>query len=444
LKPLDYEQGAPLGFLLAQKTLITLLGSGELALRLLPFLAGYALLIVSALWLKRFLSAPGWLLALALIAVSPTLVYYSAENKQYMLDAALTLMILWLATRRLPLPAFHFPLLTLLGAVGLWFSHPLIFTLAAVGLTGLIFECSHDWRAWLVTIAVWLASFGLLYAVSLRGLAQNDFLLTFWQDFFLPIPPTTSWLAKQFNDMFASFSAAGLGLQTPLWFNLLGIFTGILWLGMRQPRVMVQIGLIFAAALAASALRKYPFGGRMVLFLLPLVAALLGASMDALYKIVRRLAGNIPAGLLTVALGVVFVFAPVQASAEPLIHPYMHEDISQALSALRQARQPEDAVYIYPAASPAFLYYAPRYGFALEDFVVGDYLQGQSNIKQIRADLQPLQNAPRLWILFAHVYAEGDFNEMQAALNFLRPVWRCKTHTRASGTGVTLTLCVKR
>ena len=41
-KPLDYDQGAPLGFLLVEKVFNLLLGKHELALRLFPLLAGLA------------------------------------------------------------------------------------------------------------------------------------------------------------------------------------------------------------------------------------------------------------------------------------------------------------------------------------------------------------------------------------------------------------------
>src|SRR5258706_13146620 len=53
LQPLDYYQGGPLGFLLAEKLGITLLGNNELSLRLIPFLAGLAPL----LWLAPLLRA---------------------------------------------------------------------------------------------------------------------------------------------------------------------------------------------------------------------------------------------------------------------------------------------------------------------------------------------------------------------------------------------------
>lgn len=436
-QPLDYQQGAPLGFLLLQKVIITLAGDGELGLRLLPCLAGCAALIIGARWLKTFLAAPGWLLALTLLASSPTLVYYSAENKQYMLDAALALTVLWLAA------ANRQRFLAFFGALALWFSHPLIFSLAAVGLTGLIFERAR-WRVWLATGALWLSSFGLFYLFSLRGLTQNEFLLGYWQDSFSPWPPTLIWLTERLNGLLGSFTAAGLGLQIPLWLSALTLAAGWLWLAGRQPQTAARLGGMFAFTLVAASLGKYPLAGRMALFLLPPLAALLGAGLNFFHLAAQRLTGRLPAALGTLALSGWLLFTPVQASYQRLLTPFMRENLHPALSSLRQALQPGDGLYIYPAASPAFLYYAPRYGFAPGSFFAPIYPQAQSNLPQILKDLRSFSGAPRLWLLFAHVYEDDTLNEMQAALNFLENTWRCKTHTRAPGTGVTLILCVER
>ncbi len=328
MKALDYEQGAPLGFLLLQKLFTTLAGDGELGLRLLPFLAGCATLILFPLALKRFLAAPGLLLALALLAFSPTLVYYSAENKQYMLDVALTLTIFWLADSRRPW------ILAIFGALALWFSHPLIFTLAAVGLAGLIFERSR-WRGWLATGAFWLTSFGLLYVVNLRGLSQNKFLLGYWQEFFPPFPPTFFWLGERLKGLLGTFNSAGLGLQIPFWLGLSLLAAGAFWLTRQQGRAAAQIGGVFVFALAAAALGKYPLGGRMALFLLPLVAAVLGAGLDAFFAAAHRLTGRVPAALGTFALGGVLLLAPAQVSLQRLVTPFMRENLHPALAALR-------------------------------------------------------------------------------------------------------------
>ncbi|MCI0553542.1 MAG: hypothetical protein L0287_21560, partial [Anaerolineae bacterium] len=65
-KPLDYDQGAPIGFLLFEKTFSLILGRNEFSLRLFPFLVGVASLWLFYLLLKRTTHGAGLLIALAL------------------------------------------------------------------------------------------------------------------------------------------------------------------------------------------------------------------------------------------------------------------------------------------------------------------------------------------------------------------------------------------
>ena len=90
LEPLDWNQGAPIGFLLCVKAVIGAFGSSEWALRLVPF-AGSVLGFLGFAWLaRRLLSPQAAVLAIGLFAISPYLITYAAECKQYSTDAALT------------------------------------------------------------------------------------------------------------------------------------------------------------------------------------------------------------------------------------------------------------------------------------------------------------------------------------------------------------------
>ena len=86
LFPLDYYQISPPGFLLGEWLVGQLGGTGEKALRLLPLIAGIAALILFARLARRILEPGTALLATALAALSPLLIYYSAEVKSYGFD----------------------------------------------------------------------------------------------------------------------------------------------------------------------------------------------------------------------------------------------------------------------------------------------------------------------------------------------------------------------
>jgi asparagine N-glycosylation enzyme membrane subunit Stt3 len=53
-KPLEYDQGAPIGFLLVEKIFNLFLGRNEYALRLFPLILGLLSLWLFYLLLKRF------------------------------------------------------------------------------------------------------------------------------------------------------------------------------------------------------------------------------------------------------------------------------------------------------------------------------------------------------------------------------------------------------
>src|SRR5476651_2330731 len=92
-QPLALDQVAPPGFLGLVKACVALFGPSDLALRIVPLVGGLAGLALFALLSRRVL--PGWtaVFATALFALSPLLIGYSAEVKQYSTDVAITILV---------------------------------------------------------------------------------------------------------------------------------------------------------------------------------------------------------------------------------------------------------------------------------------------------------------------------------------------------------------
>ena len=93
-QPLDYNQGAPLGFLLIEKAVIGLLGSKDYILRLFPLMAGLASIPLMYYVSRKYGKGLASYISLGLFAVSTQLIYYSSELKQYSSDVLMTLILM--------------------------------------------------------------------------------------------------------------------------------------------------------------------------------------------------------------------------------------------------------------------------------------------------------------------------------------------------------------
>lgn len=439
-QPLDYDQGAPIGFLLVEKVLVTWFGSHEFVLRLFPLLAGMASLGLFYLWLRRFAWGIGMLAALALFAVGPELVYYASELKQYSVDVAVTIGLLLLS-----MPVFEgktgrkaFVWLGCAGMLALWFSHPALFVLAGIGVSLLWMSAGRrEQDLLLCTIYMgiaWLGNLGLLYFVSLRNLKDNPFLLDFWQENFMPLPPWSA--AGWFSGVFRSLAQNQVGVSLPAFFAF-ALMIGWVFLWRRHRCLAAAMLGIFVFALVACALRLYPLGGRLSLFLVPLMLALAGHFISALQDRWRQfpIFGNVVALLVGVSL----LYAPTTEAIQDFANPKYFEHIRPALANLSQNFQPGDALFVSNGAAPAYLFYAGRYGLDQITYYTSetsDYLDPEA----LAHRLNPLTGNPRAWILMSHVYEKGAFNEKEFILATLDDMGRKKREFREPGTSVYLYL----
>lgn len=275
LQPLDYDQGAPLGFLWIVRFVIQLCGPSESALRFFPFACGIASVFLFKALAGRCLDRFGTTLALAIFATSPMVLWYSGQVKQYSVDVAVACALLLVAhevaSRGIaPKSAVA---LSLAGLVAIPLSHPAVFILTGAGCALGIEALRRGDRRALRLLAgvalVWCATFAALYVVFLRNLEHNDYLLQYWSANLMPFPPTTfaelHWFPNTFFGMFVD----------PGGFELAGALAAFLFLvGMleflrRDRGLLLILALPILVTLAASAAHKYPFGRRLILFLVP-------------------------------------------------------------------------------------------------------------------------------------------------------------------------------
>jgi hypothetical protein len=451
---LDNNQGAPIGFLLLQKFLTLILGTSEYALRLLPLLAGLVSLTLMFLLMRKVAKPIAGLIALALFAVSPPLVYYASEVKQYSSDVAialgLTLLYLFASQgllRRRSAPPRNDGneeftnkdaiLLAFAGALAMWFSHPAVFVVAALGLALFIPALrARDKKQILLLLSVggaWILSLVILYLVNLRQLSTHQFFLDYWAVGFMPRDASAfAWFAASLDGPFRDL----LGLQTSYVVTAILFLIGLIALTRRNPSLGIFLLSTLFFSLLASFLTLYPFAGRMILFLAPFLVLSLAEGTEAVAGLFSRSA--VAAWIIRGILIVYLFYGPLDTSAENFLAPKYQEHIRPTLEYLRDYRKPGDIIYVYYWAEHAVRYYAPKYGMDMSAFTIGaDHHEARILYFD---DLNALRGNERVWFLFSHVYESGDFNERNFILGILDSIGEKLREFREPGTSVYLYL----
>lgn len=482
LHSLDYNQAAPFGFLALERLAFLAFGRSEYALRLLPFLASIAALFLFHGVARRVLAAWAAPVALALFAVSGHMIYYGAQIKQYSSDTAATLLVLLagleVASKRLT--ARRAAAFALVGAALVWLSHPSVFVLAGVGTALLLSAIKRkDWpalRLLSVSVAVWLASFALFYAVSLSRMGANQTLENSWdrKGTFMPLPPTSLKDLGWFPDAFFSMFTNPVGSPFPIAAGLIFIIGCAALLRRKTHLLMLTAPVLFT--LLASAAHKYPFGRRLLLFMVPLVLLVIiagvqflveersklsliagvlilelilfqiaagGATFPPAFASMKRLAAFVAVTaaiaaacvwLLSkrerlkygfaagAAIALLLLFLPAAGATRHMFNQRTRENIRPILKYVAENRRPGDVVYVYYHQRESFLYYAESFGYKEGEYIIGIDPRNERKrlIKELyRGDLDQLRGYGRAWVMFSHVRAPGGVNEEDAFVAYL-------------------------
>lgn len=356
-RPLNYEQYAPPVFLWIIKCFVVLFGYGEYAFRLFPLVCG-----CTALWLmyraaRRYSATIAIWYPISIMATGFIYIRYSAELKQYMSDAAVTLTLL-LLVMRYPITEMRaqrfFVSWASIGSVAIWLSMSSIFVLAGIGAfhvyTGHRAK-KHMWPLLACLGAVWLVQFVIYYMVMLRPQIGSGYLQECHKDHFLYLIPHTSHdLAHNMDVLVKVLAAMGGKWAIPVALHIMALIMGVVRLYKRRDASLLLLVLPILLTILAAARHQYALTPRLVLFLMPLLLLIISAGLSELLTS-RYLAVRV------LVVGAAF-FSVYKSSAFQLLYTRMdNEEITTSMGFLQRRNIKGDKLYVHDLSRPGYIYY---------------------------------------------------------------------------------------
>jgi len=269
LKPLNYQQVAPILYLVLEKGFLANVGYSNFILRLPAFLAGFAAIPMVYLAARQFGGRYTAFLATSLALLSLTLVRYTNMVKPYSIDLFLSATILYLGMRLLKKPkSFSRAILFLpLVPVSILLSYPSVFMIAAVGLvSGIQVLRRGSFLSRLAILATTCAAVSTFLPMYLHiGQGQLDttraMMEHYWRREFPPLDwGFPLWLLKAHTSAMFSYPAGGRYGLALLIFPLSVVGAVSIW-RRKSPAYALMLILPFLFTMAAAFPHRYPYGG---------------------------------------------------------------------------------------------------------------------------------------------------------------------------------------
>jgi hypothetical protein len=175
----------------------------------------------------------------------------------------------------------------------------------------------------------------------------------------------------------------------------------------------------FLFLLITSALGKYPFSGRMLLFLIPLLLLLLAEGVERVGMVLNKISSPL-AWFVAFSFVVYFLSGPITVAYKNVISPPMGEDIKPVMLYISKNYRRTDLFYLYYRAAPAFEFYAPSYRLGSVKYIVG-ITSIQDSTKYLD-DIDKLKGRYRIWFVFSHNCESNFINQQDFILEHLNKI----------------------
>ena len=290
LGPQLVHQAAPPLFLFIERVMYLQFGDGIVALRMFPFLASLASVVLVALLAKQVLTPQAALWAVALFAVSDRMLWHAVEAKPYAIDVFVAAAVAYgyVVTRHYRLwqqCLFALPVLPVI----VWLSYPACFVIGGWFVAQLpALRRSRLWRDWLAFFAVaGLVAISFLWLAEGPVKAQRDgeldaYWATAFPDWQRPWTVPVWIISSTFNIFCYCIPPQGWALAG-------AVFAGgaLLW-RLGEKRLLALLFAPLGLTLIASLLGKYPYcGTRLLAFMTPSFCLLAAAGVQPVAAWIR-------------------------------------------------------------------------------------------------------------------------------------------------------------
>lgn len=415
---LPYNQSAPPGFLLATRLGVSTLGTDLMAIRIVPFASGLLVLVVALLVARlAFQRRTSQLFFLLLIGVSPALVYYSTEFKQYSSDALLVLVALHVALvgRR---PEIRW-LVPALGFVAALASVPGSLAFASLGLAILLHaQLVGGVQGLLQALSCWRSAFlawglgaVLHFALTFRAGTDRDAMFRWWSvrggfppdgvdaferlSWYFERPVELVWMLLFPHGPIGS-QVGKLPAVVLVAASLLVGFA-LLRQSFRTSLPATFLGILVAFAWLMSELHLYPLSSRVMIYLLPVLAFTLASGYDV--GICWRRATQ---PLSAVAM-IILVLSAGASSIAPFTQPVLSRDMRAIVQLLERELRDGDVVVVNSSSSHILEWHDPE-GVVPRDVV---YVTNHESIKNPEYPFFRSRQPERIWVIATHRRSEA-------------------------------------
>lgn len=405
--PLEYNQVAPIGFCLFTKFSASIFGETEMAFRLLSYLAGTAAIGLAFVLINNAAGLWPALLCAAQLAVVKEPIFFSNNLKPYASDLAIAIALILVAWKSHGLYSSckRLALITISGVVAIWFSFPAIFILGGVGLMWFMEWLEKPTKKSFCIIAVicaiWLLNFWLQFRL-LQSQANNAYLLEFWSDNFLPIIP------KSLSDLKFFFELPHV-FRDPLWtaFPVVSSFLfigGCLIIWRQDRRLLVLILFPLVLNLAASGLKKYPFGERMLQY--GTMNLFMPISIALVFLLAWFSEKKWQKTIITLLI-ILNLAEPAVNAAKHIFVPKKIEQVKQVVEQLTARDLSEQSLYIFGTSYTTYKYYFEQKELKPHSVVVGTGIRDPDSVNP-KNQIELLNG--EYWLLFGHAKQSKGYN----------------------------------